>query len=215
MSGKALVGITQRVDKIKPYDELRDCLDQRYIEWVIESGFMPVPIPNTLAATNTPINHQLCLDKWLRSVKLECILLSGGNNLGEIDSRDITEKYLLQWAETNRTPVLGICRGMQMMGVYSGGKLLQVDGHVRSRHKLQFKQRGSSLLPVTVNSYHGMALERCPGQYDILAESEDNNIEAIKHKDLPWEGWMWHPEREKNFNPVDIARFKNLIDSEK
>ena len=215
MSGKALVGITQRVDKIKPYDELRDCLDQRYVEWVIESGFMPVPIPNTLAATNTHINHQLCLDKWLRSVKLECILLSGGNNLGEIDSRDITEKYLLQWAEINRIPVLGICRGMQMMGVYSGGKLLQVDGHVRSRHKLQFKQRDSSLLPVTVNSYHDMALERCPGQYDILAESEDNNIEAIKHKDLPWEGWMWHPEREKNFNPVDIARFKDLIDSEK
>ena len=35
--------------------------------------------------------------------------------------------------------------------------------------------------------------------------------EAIRHDYLPWEGWMWHPEREKTFLMRDINRFKALL----
>ena len=51
--------------------------------------------------------------------------------------------------------------------------------------------------------------------YEILAESEDGIIEAISHKKLPWEGWMWHPEREEQFVTNDKNRFITLVNYEK
>ena len=217
MKSRVLVGITQRVDKVELYDEWRDSLDKRLIEWVVQASFVPVPIPNNLidiALPNTN-NNQSEMDHWLSSVKLDAVLLSGGNDIGDIERRDLTEKYLLSWTEKNRKPVLGICRGMQMMGVYAGGELIEVDGHVRTRHQLQIKSSLIQSLPKSVNSYHNLALENCTEVFEILAESEDGNIEAIKHKELPWEGWMWHPEREEQFNQIDLMRFKKLMNSGK
>jgi len=208
MLKKIVVGVTQRIDKVESYDECRDALDQRLIDWVVQSGFVPIPVPNTLVESNS---SQLILDNWLNTVKIDAILLSGGNNIGDFAQRDLTEKKLLSWAEKNRKPVLGICRGMQMMGVYAGSKLKEVDGHVRTHHQLLINNSHTQSLPEIVNSYHNIALENCPETFIILAKSEDGNIEAMKHRELPWEGWMWHPEREEQFNKNDQVRFKELI----
>jgi len=212
---KIVVGITQRVDKIEHYNEWRDSLDQRLIEWVVQADFVPVPIPNNLIDIDSSNNNRHKIEKWLTSVKVDALLLSGGNNIGDIETRDLTEKYLLSWAEKNTKPVLGICRGMQMMGTYAGGKLIKVDGHVGTRHLLQVYNKYTKSLPAMVNSYHNLALECCPYRFDILGRAEDGNLEAIKHKDLPWEGWMWHPEREERFVEVDQVRFKKLMNSGK
>ena len=48
MSRKIKIGITQRVDKVDSYNEYRDALDQKMIDWVVDAGFIPIPIPNTL-----------------------------------------------------------------------------------------------------------------------------------------------------------------------
>lgn len=215
MSKKIIIGVTQRVDKVEPYGEWRDALDQRLIDWVVQSDFVPVPIPNTLISMVSPKSPQLTLEHWLNTLKINAILLSGGNDIGDIKQRDLTEKYLLSWAENNNKPVLGICRGMQIMGVYAGSELIQVDKHVRTRHQLNIESRQIQLLPESVNSYHNLALEKCPDTYQILAKSEDGNIEAIKHKELSWEGWMWHPEREEQFVKISQERFKRLMTNEK
>jgi putative glutamine amidotransferase len=212
---KKVVGITQRVDKVESYDEYRDALDQRLIDWVAQSGFVPVPIPNSLIDIDSSDKHQPNIDDWLSAVKIDAILLSGGNDIGNIKQRDLTEEYLLSWAEKNRKPVLGICRGMQMMGVYASGKLIKVEGHVKTRHKLQVIGGNKKSFPDFVNSYHNKALYKCPSVFEVLAESEDGCIEVIKHKELPWEGWMWHPERENPFSNIDQIRFKRLMINEK
>ena len=40
--------------------------------------------------------------------------------------------------------------------------------------------------------------------FNIIAKSSDGEIEGIKHSSLPWEGWMWHPERDKEINKINF-----------
>ena len=209
------IGISQRVDNIEAHNEWRDALDQRMNAWVIEAGFIPVPVPNSLVDMSLSGDSQPMLERWLHSLHIDALLLSGGNNIGEIPKRDLTENSLLTWAEKNSKPVLGICRGMQMMGVYAGGSLIKVDGHVRTYHKLQTHNDFEKSFPKSVNSYHNLALKDCPDMFQILAKSEDGNLEAMRHKDLPWEAWMWHPEREKVFTRNNQERFRKLVNNEK
>jgi putative glutamine amidotransferase len=214
MTKKKIIGVTQRVDFVSPHDEYRDALDQRLINWVSQAGCIAVPIPNTLFDKSLPENTQPLLETWLNVINIDAVILSGGNDIGDIKHRDLTEKYLLSWSEKHKNPVLGICRGMQMMGTYAGEKLVAVNGHVKTCHKLNLKIGNNSLLPFSVNSYHNFALNNCPNSYQILAKSDDNSIEAIKHKKLPWEGWMWHPERDERFLEIHHERFKELINIE-
>lgn len=203
-----LVGITQRIDSVVGRAELRDALDQRLAQWLVHAGFIPVVVPNTLSGIDHPTEPRL--ESWLQAVQPSALILSGGNDIGEYPARDITERYLLSWAEANRVPVLGICRGLQMMAVWAGVDLVKKEGHVGSRHQLVVPTRKDEW-PASVNSYHNCGLASCPDGFEAAAQAEDSSIEAIKHIKLPWEGWMWHPEREVPFSPQDIKRLKWLF----
>ena len=100
-----------------------------------------------------------------------------------------------------------------MMGLYGDGVLEHEDGHVRARHQLQFDSN-KERFPESVNSYHYQSLVSCPDGFEVLATSEDGSLEAMAHKELPWEGWMWHPEREIVISAIDTERFKRLITNE-
>lgn len=207
-SPKIIVGVTQRIDYIADRGELRDALDQRLSQWLVHAGFLPIVIPNILSDLN--YSREPALKNWLQAVKPGALILSGGNDIGEYPERDATERYLLSWAEGKQVPVLGICRGLQMMAVWAGANLIRREGHVGSQHQLVVpdqKQEWSA----NVNSYHNLVLEFCPDGFEVAAQSEDGSIEAIKNIKLPWEGWMWHPEREMPFSPQDINRLKRLF----
>jgi N5-(cytidine 5'-diphosphoramidyl)-L-glutamine hydrolase len=206
-----IIGVTQRIDEVLGNREYRDAVDQQLIKWIIEAGFIPVPIPNILANLNSTINNQDKLYDWLSAMNIGALLFSGGNDIGTFPQRDLTEKSLLRWAEKNIKPVLGICRGMQMIGIFAGSSLIEVEMHVKTKHYLQLNGIKSILFPEPVNSYHNYALKSCPEDFELLATSEEGSIEAIRHKKLPWEGWMWHPEREDNFSLNDQHRFIKLI----
>ena len=194
--------VSQRVEFIESYSEYRDCIDQRLVIWLSNNGFIPVPVPNILG--------EVQLKRWLQNLSATAIVLSGGNDIGQYSSRDETESILLEWAEKNQIPVLGICRGMQFMVKWYGGKLVETDNHVGVRHRLK-KIIDEEELPHEVNSYHNFGLRNCPENFNILAIADDGFIEAISHKILPWEGWMWHPERELIFNDIDQKRLSNLF----
>lgn len=211
-SAKVLVGITQRVDKVAGRAEYRDALDQRVVEWVNIAGFQPVPVPNALvdnAYTSQHVEHPT-LKEWLLTIRPSALLLSGGNDVGECPQRDATERHLLSWAAGNRVPVLGICRGLQMIAVWAGAALTRVKNHVKVHHRLVVLAQANEW-PKSVNSYHNWGLAYCPNGFEAVAWAEDGVIEAIRHAKLSWEGWMWHPEREAQFLPEDSARLKALF----
>lgn len=201
-----VVAISQRVDLYPDRNETRDALDQRWITLLLVAGFIPVPVPNGLykALPDGRCDHEP-LDAWLAALKPAAFVLSGGNDIGQCNARDLTEGWLLDYARMQQSPVLGICHGMQMLAHWAGTGLHPVHGHVGTRHYLSGEIAGE------VNSYHAFSLTACPDGFEVLAQSEDGEIEAIRHRSLPWEGWMWHPEREPNFSQHDIQRLKALF----
>ncbi len=201
-----MVAVSQRVDQTPERGERRDALDQRLITFLLAAGYMPVPVPNTLHAEASDRAHDHdALDAWLAALKPAAAVLSGGNDIGRCIERDLTERRLLDYAVSHRLPALGICRGMQMMAHWAGTGLRPVQGHVRTRHLL------SGGIVGEVNSYHDYSLTDCPEGFEVLARSEDGEIEAIRHVFWPWEGWMWHPEREAQITQQDIQRLKALF----
>lgn len=201
-----LILVTQRIDFIKKRNEFRDSIDQKLLELIIQSGYLVVQVPNKFFFKEFKKDQaNIFFNSWLSRISPDGIVLSGGNNIGDFPERDITELSLLRYAEKLKLPTLGICRGMQMMGKFAGTKLIKVNGHVNKRHKL------IGDIDIEVNSFHDWALAECPPEYKLLAKSKDNIIKAIKHKSLPWEGWMWHPERESPFKIYDVDRLKILF----
>ena len=193
-----MVVISQRIVFSPERQETSDFLDQRLIDLMLRIGASPIPVPNSL-------NRAKKLSDWLNRLNPKGILLSGGNDLGEFQERDSTETELIKYAKVNSLPLLGICRGMQMLASWAGVSLKKIPHHVKCRHPLAGEITGE------VNSYHNYSISVCPSDFIILARSEDREIEAIRHVKLPWEGWMWHPERESSFREIDLKRLRGLF----
>lgn len=192
------IGITTRVTQANTYEEERDSLAH---DW---SRFLNTALPTAawLALPNIGRNHILT---YCTNWGINRLILSGGDDIGTSTIRDETETTLLTWAAEMHIPVLGICRGMQLMGIKSGSTLKPVTNHVTTEHQLHGKIAGKA------NSFHTFSLSVCPDNYNITARSEDGEIEAIRHQHLPWEGWMWHPERECIFQERDIHNIVKLF----
>ncbi len=205
------VAVSLRVDVWADRGERRDALDQRLCQWLATGGCIPMLVPNTLS-TSSMAGHDEEWQRWLHVSKPDAVLLSGGNDIGEAPERDNTESRLLAYAKARALPALGICRGMQMMAVWAGGNLVPVSGHVHTRHRLQATASFGEW-PSEINSFHNITLANCPPGFVVTGRAEDGSIEAIRHETLSWEGWMWHPEREPQFNSIDIMRFRKLLDS--
>ena len=189
-----------------------------YPEHILKAGGVPMQLP-------------LTTDREVLEQALSCcqgLVLTGGQDIspklygenpleecGEICSvRDAMEQYMLAYALDTDTPVLGICRGLQMMNVFCGGTLWQdiptqhptrIEHHMqppydRVIHHVQILHGtllhlvlGCSVLGV--NSYHHQAVRTIGAGVEICAVSEDGLIEGIALKEYSFAfGVQWHPE---------------------
>ena len=205
------LGITQRVENVPRYSERRDCLDQRWISFIWLLGFIPVPLPNVLSCD---------ISLLLNDLQIDALILSGGNTIAAVDSvainvapdRDFFEQGLLKEAFLRNLPVVGVCRGMQILNLYMGGSLTLVSKHVSVRHSLRIIDNNYKL-PETVNSYHkwGISREGLAEKFKSIGEDKDSNVEAFVCEEKKILGIMWHPEREQVFREIDINLIRRFL----
>ncbi len=205
------VGVTQRVEYITAYSEVRDCLDQRWSDFLNVLEMTIVPIPNSLTD----------VEGWLDIMKCDAYILTGGNDLADLPGaknvsmeRDRTEIALLNYAKARSLPVLGVCRGFQLINLFLGGQLEKVTGHSANRHSIRvcFDQ-DSKFISTKVNSFHdwGISINNLAQHLIPCAYDDDNFIESARHEKLNWLGTMWHPERETKFKKLDLDVLRKLF----
>lgn len=118
--------------------------------------------------------------------------------------RDGAELALLARFAARGRPVLGICRGLQVINVFFGGTLIQdLPGHSALEEKDRLhpaRTAPSFLLPLcgprcVVNSAHHQAADRLGQGLEAAQWAEDGVLEALYHRALPVWAVQWHPER--------------------
>ena len=201
-------------------------------------------------AGGTPILLPLCVNKEILDNYLtimDGLIITGGDEAvnpllygenpipalrGTCPSRDECETYLLKGALERDMPVLGICRGMQLMNVAAGGSLYQdiftqkqnVLGHqpvdmpvdelyhsvlIRKDSKLRNIFKKEELM---VNSFHHQAVKKLAADFDGTAISEDKIIEAMEHRHRKFAiGVQWHPEDLTARHAHFLELFKALV----
>lgn len=183
-------------------DEWRTAIDERWFDFFRACRLLPLILPNDAEAA-TALLEQLRPVGLVLSGGGECAALSG-----HIDARDRTEQAALAWAERRGKPVLGVCRGMQVLLAQAGGSLEPVPDHVRVRHAI-----GTPAGRREVNSYHGYGC-RHAADFDVRGRADDGTVEWVEHRQRRQSGVMWHPEREAQASREDIMLFQSLFINE-
>ncbi|MBO0603103.1 gamma-glutamyl-gamma-aminobutyrate hydrolase family protein [Sporosarcina sp. E16_3] len=228
---KPIIGITTDFE-----EDGRNILKNTYVQAVIRAGGLPMIIP---------VGLEEDVDQLVEM--LDGLLLSGGNDinpmlfneephahLGEVSpSRDSSELELARQMLKTGKPILGICRGLQVLNVAVGGTLYQDlhkqnDGpilqHIQkapnthSSHYVQV-EKGSLLESIAgseriqVNSYHHQSLKDVPSFFKVTGVASDGIVEAIESTDEQFVfGVQWHPEAlSEKGDAVSLRIFERFI----
>ena len=184
--------------------------------------------------------------------KCEGLVLSGGDDidpacygedpipeLGQVNPvRDLAEMRALEAAIDQELPILGICRGHQLLNVYFGGTLCQdIDTEMGSafshlqttpwgshHHDVRIEpgsrlERAVGTDRLQINSYHHQAIRDVAEDLVVTARAEDGLIEAVEARDDRWiVGVQWHPERHEAETPdtnPDVRLFQAFAEAVK
>jgi putative glutamine amidotransferase len=226
---KPLIGVTTYRERARwgVWDERADVLHAAYAISIEAAGGAAVLLPPSDAtAALSIVGH------------LDGLIISGGADVdpwqygaepheqtkGWRLDRDTWELALLDAAWEARLPVLGICRGMQVMAVHAGGSLEQhvpdlVGNENHSPGGSEFGEIAVDVVPGTrlataigergdVACHHHQSVREHPG-FVASARAADGTMEAMEREDRPfWLAVQWHPETRE-----DAGLFSSLVDA--
>ena len=230
---RPLIGVTPCYD----HEKRQTYIKHGYIEGVYAAGGLAVLLP--LVAD----------EKVLADLLDRCdgFLLSGGADIdakyygecnmpynGEISPyRDHMEIFTARRAMEGNKPILGICRGIQVINVAMGGTLYQdVYSQIKGKELLKHSQEAPKWYPthdihierdsrlwscfmtesMNVNSFHHQAVKDVASGFVITARADDGIIESIESPEHIFAvGVQWHPELMWEEIPVFLKLFEQLV----
>jgi len=223
---KPIIGITCFYD----YGNVRQHQNDTYINAVVKAGGIPVLLP-CLKSISDILQH---LDV------VQGLIISGGPDadpvffgeephpaLGNVNpAMDSYELPVIQEALKRNMPLLGICRGEQMLSIATGGTLIQDIASVKSnclKHRQdaprEYRTHSVTVAPgsklaqilgageIKVNTFHHQAVKDVPKGFRVSAIAPDGIIEAIESEQHCFAlGVQWHPECmwnvDNNYDPL-------------
>jgi putative glutamine amidotransferase len=213
---------------------LRYFVNEDYVAAIGRAGGCPVVLPP--AGGGKVLTRQVGMVDGLLLIGGHDVdpLLFGEEPLPELGlvfpDRDCYELAVLRLAASLGKPVLGICRGIQVINVAFGGSLHQ-DLALGGGRLLQHDQRSRKNVPghtveiatgsllrdiigedaVRVNSFHHQAVKAVAPGFRVSAVAADGVIEAIESREASMLGVQWHPEAMAEKYPVMAALFQWLV----
>lgn len=217
---KPIIGISgsRIIDQQGPFPGYyRSYVNEDYVDSVIQNGGIPYIIP---------FNEQP--DVTIAQLSnVDGLILSGGHDIdprlygeeslpkiGEIwPDRDYFDMLLLKEAEKRHTPVLGICRGAQLINVAHGGSLYQdisyregltlkhnqgrtpnIESQSVTLEKESYLARLFGKTSLNVNTFHHQLIKKLGKDLVAVGHAGDGVVEAIENADATIIGVQWHPE---------------------
>lgn len=233
---KPIIGIT--VFQEKEIEKSFSLVSNNYLNAVENAGGIPLFIP--VSEDMEDVKSYLDM--------VDAIIFSGGEGVGPINfgenpskfisninhSRDSFELALFEEAYNRDMPILGVCRGAQLINVALGGNLYQdifseipnCHGHMPSEmqvydlfHLIDIKEE-SKLFDILkkaeleVNSFHHQAIKNIGKDLKVTATAKDGVIEGIESLSRKFlVGVQWHPEDLTLKHKEFLKLFKALVDS--
>ncbi|MBN2794262.1 MAG: gamma-glutamyl-gamma-aminobutyrate hydrolase family protein [Clostridia bacterium] len=215
----------------------RTYVNQDYVRSIIDAGGIPLILPLT---------DDIDIIRGYMDI-IDGLVLSGGHDVSPLMyneqpkpklgpilvSRDLFDIQMVEEAMERHLPILGICRGHQILNVALGGTLYQ-DLSYKSDDILKHNQEqdprtvshevkltSNSILfdlfkahRIGVNSYHHLAIKDLADGFKITAVSDDGVIEGIEHVDRDFVlGVQWHPEMMSSVDKEMAMLFKALVEA--
>jgi putative glutamine amidotransferase len=218
------------------YDKNISLIKNLYCEALAAAGAAPVLLPLSMSEDLFEIYIDRCDGLMVTGGPDLDAAYYGENNMpynGEVSPyRDVMELALTKKAIHNNKPVLGICRGIQVINVAMGGTLYQdIHEQIKDRQLIKHSQSAPrwytthevvinkksfmwdvfNAEKVRVNSFHHQAVKDIAPDFEATAWSEDGIVECIEYrKDCFAAGVQWHPEDLWKQNAVHHELFKRF-----